>query len=391
MRDRSAPAGTRRVVHYAAAAVAGGLLEHVRILASRSPQHGYLAEAWIRPIPDLDLVASEIARAGAAVRRLTVRGKGDLPGLLAFARALRSARPDILHVHLASPVESLPVILAASILGPRIVLTEHAPTYHPLERRWSRALKRRAVGRVDRVIVLAETDVEYLVETFGLPRAKIRHLPNGVDLDMPLPPRDEARRRLGIPAGPIVLGYVGEIAEKKGLADLADAMAVLAAREGSPAGDVAAPVPIALLAGEGAFAPALRERSARRGLGAAFRLLGALRPPLDLLAACDIFVFPSHGEAAPLAVLEAMAAGLPVVATGVGGIPGLIRDGVEGSIVRPRDPVGLASAIRSLAGDASARERMGAAARRRVQESFGAGRMAEAVCALYDEVLEVIR
>jgi glycosyltransferase involved in cell wall biosynthesis len=365
----------RRVVHYAAAAIHGGLLRHVALLAPLTAAHGWQSEVFIRPEPALDAIASELHDAGVLVRRLTVTGRGDLRGLLALRRALREIAPSILHVHLASPVESLPVIVATPRLSTaRIVTTEHAPTHHPSEWPWSRAVKRIAQRHVARVIALSDADARYLRESFGVPGPKIRRLASGVPLPPSPPSRREARGRLGLREGDLVLGYAGEIAEKKGVGDLLGAMAAI---EGAP---------IALLAGEGPLTAALREEAARAGLGDRFRLLGSLRPPDDLYAACDLFVLPSHGEAMPLALLEAMAAGRPVVATAVGGIPEAIQEGVEGLLVAPRDRGALASAIARLLGDAPARERMGRAARARVERSFGVERMAAAVCALYDEV-----
>lgn len=366
----------RVVLHHAAAPVPGGLLGHLALLAPRTAAHGWLSEVVMRPDPALDETASEIQRTGLTVRRLVVKGKGDLPGLIAFRRAIREADPAILHVHLASPVESLPVLLAAPRLSKAaIVVTEHAPSHHPAERPWSRAAKRLAGRSVARVVALSAEDADYLEREFGVPAAKIRRLWNGVEIPAAVPSREEARRRFGLPPDAAVLGYVGEIAEKKGLSDLVAAMRALAGN------------PIALLAGDGPFAGPLGDEAGRAGLGDRFRLLGPLRPPHDIYAACDVFVLPSHGEAMPLALLEAMAAGRPVVAARVGGIPEALRDGVEGLLVPPRDPEALRASISRLLGDAALRERMGSAARSRVEDSFGVDRMVAATCALYDEVI----
>jgi len=382
----------RRILHYTAAAVPGGLLlGHLLPLASGTAAHGYQSEVWIRPEVVLDGVAADLVRRGVEVRRLTVEGKGDLRGMIALARALRRARPDILHVHLASPVESMPVLLLAPRIGrARIVATEHLPTHHPRRRAWSRMVKAWASRRVARVVTVSPADTDYLVREFGLPREKMRYVPNGVPLHASLPAREEARRALGVSPAATVIGYVGEITERKGLADLVEALAIVARPDGaSPAGAHAGldRSPVVLLAGEGPFAAAIREHAARTHLDDRLRLLGPLRPPHAVYAACDIFVLPSHSEAMPLALLEAMAAGRPVVATAVSGVPEVVRDGVEGYLVPPRDPESLADALARMLADPPGRERMGIAAKRRVEEAFSVERMVAVTCALYGEVL----
>lgn len=370
--------GQRRVVHYAAASVEGGLTRHLELLACRTDARGWSSQAWLSPDPSLDLLAARLGAGEIPVRRLTVRGKGDLAGILSMARALRALRPSILHVHLASPVESLPVLLAVPAAGARIVTTEHAPTHHPLERTWSAAAKRRGAKRAARIITLNEGDAAYLQDHFGIRSEKIRVIPNGVGPDPLLPERAAARRDLGIPEEAVAVACVGEIVERKGIRELLQAVEILA-------GKCAGRAPVFLLAGDGPLLPELRDR---KDLHRHLLLPGSVRPPDPVLAACDIFALPSLGEAMPIALLEGMAAGLPVVASRVGGIPEIVREGVEGRLVEPGSAAELASAIRDLAEDGAARRRMGEASRARVRDRYDAGRMADRTCALYDEILE---
>src|SRR5439155_22051809 len=108
----------KRVLHYAAAEAVGGLLGQVALLAPRTGLHGWSSEVMISPHSSLDAYTSAMTRSGVGVRRLAVTGKLDLAGLFGLRRTLREIRPDILHVHLASPVESLPVLLAARARRP---------------------------------------------------------------------------------------------------------------------------------------------------------------------------------------------------------------------------------------------------------------------------------
>lgn len=369
----------RRVVHVTAATVMGGLLTHVARLAPRTGAHGWESQVVFPPGAALDGTADALESREVIVHRESVRGKGDLRGLLAMRRLVSIAAPDLLHVHLSSPVESLPLLLGVPRRGTlRIVTTEHAPSHHPAERPWSRLAKRRSLARIARVIALSSPDAGYLESVFHVPPEKLRRVPNGVPIPESPPDRDGARRRLGLGEGDEVIGYVGALAESKGLKDLVEAVAALAP---------ARPVPVVLLGGEGDYAAEIREQAEAAGIGARVRLLGLLHPPDDLYAACDLFVLPSHGEAMPLALLEAMAAGRPVVATEVGGIPDVVRNGVEGTLVPSRQPRALSAAIGALLADARGRERMGRAARARVESGFSLDRMVAATCALYDEVV----
>jgi len=348
-------------------------------LAPLTGAHGWESQVVLPGAGALDGTADALDRAQVTVLRGSVTGKADLRGLLAMRRLVSSASPEILHVHLASPVESLPILFGVPRReGLSLVTTEHAPSQHRAERPWSRMAKRRSLARIARVIALSSADAGYLESIFRVPSGKIRLVPNGVPLPDPPPDRDGARRRLALGEGDEVIGYVGALAESKGLGDLVEAVAALAPSRA---------VPVVVLGGEGDYAEQIRERAESAGIGARVRLLGPLHPPDDLYAACDLFVLPSHGEAMPLALLEAMAAGRPVVATNVGGIPDVVREGVEGTLVPSRNPRALAAAIGALLADPRARERMGRAARARVESAFSIERMVAATCAVYDEIL----
>jgi glycosyltransferase involved in cell wall biosynthesis len=117
--------------------------------------------------------------------------------------------------------------------------------------------------------------------------------------------------------------------------------------------------------GQGPLEDQIRGEVTRLGLGDSFRMLGYRPDPLEVLAACDIFTLSSLAEGYPVALMEALALGLPVVATAVGGIPDAVRSGIEGLLVPPSRPDLLGDALLTLAGDAGRRAEMGAAARRR--------------------------
>jgi glycosyltransferase involved in cell wall biosynthesis len=148
----------------------------------------------------------------------------------------------------------------------------------------------------------------------------------------------------------------------------------------------AVPAAVFLIAGEGPERTDLEAAARRSAVEDRVRLLGPRDDVPALLAACDVFVLPSLFEGAPLAILEAMAAGRPVVASRIGGVDELLLDGVTGLLVPPADPAALAGAILRLIATPALRVRLADAGRERAR-AFDAPAMARAVMALYDEVV----
>ena len=142
------------------------------------------------------------------------------------------------------------------------------------------------------------------------------------------------------------------------------------------------------LVGDGPLRPAVEKAIVKMGLERKVLFLGIRDDVPKLLAASDLFVLSSDYEGVPLAVLEAMAAGKPVVATAVGGVPELIEDGKTGILVPPRNPETLAKGILRLVKDADLRQRMGKAARERAQERFDISRTAREYETLYLRLLK---
>ena len=358
--------GPSRVLLLTGAASPGGLHRHVQLLAEGLLRRGLAVHVVLPAAPGANALAGACAGAGATVTRLTVSGRTDLAGWRALRALTRRARADVVHVHLSSPVESLPALLALWAGGARrLVTTEHAPTWFPLRHAWSRTAKR-AVGRaVQAVIAVSEADAAFLREEFAVPEHKLHVVRNGVPLHADTGTRAEARRACGLPQEAFLVGYLGALEEKKGVLDL-----LRAAASASLAGAQV------VLAGEGSLGPQLAGQP--RCL-----LLGRLEDPRPFLRSLDVFAFPSHQEALPLALLEAMAAGLPVVATRVGGIPEAVEDEATGLLVPPKDPERMAAALHRLAADPALARRLGDAARARAARAFSAEGMVERTLAVY--------
>ncbi|HMI57260.1 MAG TPA: glycosyltransferase [Gemmatimonadaceae bacterium] len=181
------------------------------------------------------------------------------------------------------------------------------------------------------------------------------------------------RSELGLAPGELLIVSVGNLYPVKGHAVLIDALAKLRDRRGWRVA----------IAGRGEEEPRLRAQAAAAGIGDRVHLLGFRDDIADILAAGDLFTMPSLSEGLPLALVEAMSFGLPVVVTRVGGVPEVVTDGVEGFLVPPSDPGALAAALGALLDDASRRRQMGEAARTRALRDYALSTMADRYERLY--------
>lgn len=251
-----------------------------------------------------------------------------------------------------------------------------------------RRLSREAASYADAVVATDDATKHEVPEHLAVPERRVRVIPNGVDLDeiARLTPKDTlaaafdvvpwaSRRR-------IVFISVGRIEAYKGFVDTAEAL-----RRATPAlQDTWGWIVV----GDGPLKHDLRAQC--RDLGENVLFTGRVGDEAlhALYAGADIFVHPTRFEGSSLVTLEAMAHGLPVVATRAGGIPDKVEDGRSGVLVEPGDVEALASALLRVARDAELRKRMGAAAREKV-EAFAWPRIADRVIALYDELLRARR
>jgi glycosyltransferase involved in cell wall biosynthesis len=310
-----------------------------------------------RPDPALDAWVGRIADAGVEVTRLSPTGPR---GFLHLLRLVRWA--SVVHLTLASRVGSYQVAAAlACRAGRRPLVCVHqlareADDFGSLSRRF-RALALGAVyGCARGHIAVSAEGRRLLPGRAGLDAARVVQISNGVDLDRfsPADPADRGglrRRLLGDDAG-VVCCTVARLSRQKGLDVLIQAAARLRDADPRP--------PRFRVIGDGELREELQRLVADLGLDDVVRLVGPT-PPAEVpgwLAACDIFVLPSHYEGMSLAVMEAMASGLPVVVTRVSGTAELVPDEDHGRVVAPGDAAALAVAIQELASDAALRRRL---------------------------------
>ncbi|MDR1853404.1 MAG: TIGR03088 family PEP-CTERM/XrtA system glycosyltransferase [Azoarcus sp.] len=284
-------------------------------------------------------------------------------------RLLRELRPDVAHTCNLAALEIAPLLRLAGVA--RYVHAEHG--WEMADRagdnaraRWLRRLYRWFPHQ--QVAVSAEIR-DYLLHEIGVPAAKVTLIPNGVDLDAFAPRRvGEALVVPGCPFEPgrhWLVGTVGRLAAEKNQASLVRAFA-RAVKSGAPR---AADMRLALV-GEGALRDELEALLRREGVRELAWLAGGRDDVAAILRALDCFALPSWVEGTSCTLQEAMATGLPVVATAVGGTPQLVRDGDDGLLVPPDDDAALAAALLACAADPDRAKAMGARARERMRCDF---------------------
>lgn len=335
-----------RIVLSNASSAWGGVHLVTEVLARGLQARGHEVVVFCRPASRLEERMHGVAPTVPILRGMDL----SPPSLWRARRELRRLRPDAVVALMKKDVRlTAPVARAMGIP----VVVRHAN---------DQPLRRGPYGRLLYGVVpaLHVTNAEATRRTLlasapWLAPERVRVIYNGVDLarfDAATP------APLGLPPGAVAIGYVGSFEPRKGLPDLAEAWPRVAA---------ALPHAHLVLVGEGTHGPLLRERLAD---APRVHFLGRRSDVPAVMRSLDLLVLPSYVEGAPNVVLEAMAAGIPAVATAVSGTPELVRDGETGRLVAPRDPDGLARALVEVAGDAGLRARMGRAGRQRAENGF---------------------
>lgn len=306
--------------------------------------------------------SAELRKCGIPVTVMPLQRAFDAGWARRFARFLRAEQVDVVQSH--EFTANVYACVGARLAGIPIVCTTHGKNY------WPFALYRRVAYRwvsrtAARFIAVSDDLGRFIASTLGIPQSRITIIRNGIDPDM-FAPDAVVRRRVRLELGlrdeqPLLLAC-GELSEVKGHAVLLRALPnVLAARPGA----------MLAVAGDGPLRQQLEALAASLGITSSVRFLGFRRDVPDLLRAADVFVMPSLSEGLPLAILEAMAAEVPIVATEVGGIPELIRPGHTGWLVPAGDSAALGSALLHAASGAGAHHGVAAEAARLCRERYG--------------------
>ncbi|HEY8526441.1 MAG TPA: glycosyltransferase [Acidimicrobiales bacterium] len=324
-------------------------------------------------LPWKDAFVPEVEAAGVPVHCLDARRPTSLAWLARLRRLVRDHGIDLVHTHMPVPAALARLALGGD-RGPAFVHTEH--------NMWGRyrlptRLANQLTYRRNAAVIAVSDGVAGSIRS-AVPVEVVTH---GIDTSALRPAGDAARRAardaLGLAADAPVVGTVGNFTAKKDQATLLEAAARLA-------GDH--PGLRVVLVGSGPLEGELRAHADRLGLGDAARFAGSRDDVYGLLPAFDLFALSSRFEGLPIALLEAMACGVPPVVTRVGGIPEVVTDGRDGVLVDPGDPAGLAAALGALLADPARRAALGAAAAERAG-AFDLAHAVRRIEAVYDRTL----
>jgi len=354
----------------------GGAEELILGASTALPAHG--VETGVVALTRRGPVADEIAAAGVPVRLVVGQpGPRDPAAFVRLVRLLQRERPDIVHTFLITA--SIYGRLAAFAAGVPVVLAAEQNVYARKPRRHA-LLERALATRTYRVVACCDAVGRFYQQQVGVGANKIATIYNAVRFIAQPTPADAiaARAALHLPADAIVLGTLGRLTEQKGQSVLLRAVVELARQR---------PNVVLFLAGAGPLRATLEAEASSLGIADRVRFLGLRRDRDTLYAAMDIFVLPSHWEGLSLALIEAMGAGRPVVATAVGGNPEVVTDGTTGVLVPSGDASALARALGSLIGDPAARAALGQAAAVEARARFSIEQHAAQLAALYRQGL----
>ncbi len=375
----------------------GGPALHVAYLTAGLRERGY----------DTTLVAGSLARGedsmafvaegrGVEVVRIDELGREisplrDLAATLRLARLIRRERPDILHTHTAKAgtVGRVAALLAGRRRPPIVVHTFHGHVlrgyFGPLRSLVFRLLERWLAAHTTALIAVSPQVRDDLVDLHVAPRERFAVIRLGIELDERVngaqDGRLESRRYLGIPPDRFAVGWIGRMTAVKRTDDVLLAFKRLR-DEGVDA--------VLCLVGDGPDRLQLERRAHELGVMRDTLFLGYQEDVAPFYAAFDALVLPSSNEGTPVSAIEALAAGRPVVATRVGGVPDVVEEGKDGFLVEPGATEELADRLGQLARDPALREQMGRAGRERVLPRYAVDRLVDDVDRLYRSLLSEV-
>ena len=383
-----------RILRVIARLNVGGPALHVAYLSAGLQERGY----------DTTLVAGELAR-GEESMAAVAEGRGvevlavsqlhrevspvrDIVAAWRLAGLIRRLRPHVVHTHTAKAgaVGRVAVLLSGVRPRPIVVHTFHGHVlrgyFGPAQERGFRLLERLLARGTDALVAVSPQVRDDLVGLGVAPPDRFVVVRLGIELEERVggdgDARERTRRLLGVPDDRFLVGWMGRMTAVKRTDDVLLAFKELRDR-GVDAG--------LCLVGDGPDRTGLEERAFELGIARHLYSLGYQDAVADWYAAFDVLVLPSANEGTPVSVIEALAARRPVVATDVGGVSDVVRDGVDGFLVDAGDTSALAERLAVLAGDEALRTTMGEAGRERVLRRYAVSRLVDDVDRLYRSLL----
>ncbi len=346
------------ITHLCAPAHVGGLETVVQALGEgqRLREHDVRVIAVVEPDTDPSAFLDPLRNSGVDVECLKLGARNYLGELRRVRGLLRARAPDVLHTH--GYRSDLLHGWSARQMGIATVTTLHGFSMRGGRSSLFERIQRRVVGRFDAVVAVSGPIGETLVD-LGIPRERVHVVPNAWRPPGDPLPRPEARRELGAGGDEAVIGWVGRLFPIKGCDVFLRALAKTTS-EGW----------VAHVVGDGPERERLELLAEQLGLGDRVRFAGAIPNAARLFSGLDLYVLSSRSEGTPMVLLEAMGAGVPIVATSVGGVPDVIAPPDQGWLVPPENPEALAGAIDSALANDERRASVSASGRARVETEF---------------------
>ena len=374
--------GCSGILHVIRPAV-GGMKRHLVSLAAYTASRGLPVAV---ACPAKGTIRAEVEDTGIKTFPLGLHGQVtplyDWLAVMQLTSHLRRGGYSLVHAHgTKAALIARPAALLAGTMA--VFYTVHNSIYFGGLPDWQQqamaASERLLARKTDRIIAVSEDLRRELIDRTGINPGLVITIPNGIEVPARMPSGStvQFRRRLNLPPLGRLVGTVARLAPQKGLADFLNAAAILCPNTSTSF----------VVAGDGPLREILENQKHNLGLANRVFFLGHLEDVPSLLRALDIFVLPSLTEGFPLSLLEAMAAGLPVVATRVGGVPEIVSHGVTGLLVPPGSPDVLAGAIQELLENHDLAAAMGQAGRYRVAHSFSLDAMVDRTLEQYQQVL----
>jgi len=373
------------VVHVIYALGTGGLENGLINLINRMPADRY--RHAIICLTEAHEFAERIQRKDVRILSLNKKDGHDFPIYIRLWKTLNALKPRIVHTRNFGTLEVH--IPAFFVPGVKRIHGEHGRDVYDLHGRNKKhkLLRRILQPLVHRYITVSRDLEQWLTEFIGIPSKKVTHIYNGVDDELFFP-RNGARPDLAppgfVPRDGLLVGTVGRLAEVKNQLALVDAFIILLSNRPELSTQFRL-----VIVGDGPLKNQIQSRVDEADIKNIVWLTGDRDDVPDLLRMLDLFVLPSLGEGISNTILEAMATGLPIIATRVGGNPELVDDGINGCLVSAGDPKAIANVLGNLIDRPEHIRHMGQASSMRIKNDFCWDRTVGEYLAVYDELLGI--
>lgn len=363
------------VIHLVEELTIGGLEKILTAIVLNLDKEKYNVSVWC--LREGGFFADKLVNEGIDVKILHIYTSRNPLSIYKLYKLLKSHKFDIIHTHAYSAgtigrisafLAGIPVIISHN----QNVYDYYNRYYHFVE--WLLSLI------TDGIICVSDEVKRFTNETQGIDSKRLLTIYNGIDSVYPVSEKRTSglRKELDIPADHSVMGTIAQFSKKKGLAYLIKSASILLEHRK----DVNF-----LLVGEGSIMEELKKLCVNLKVEKNVIFAGERSDIPEILSLIDIFVLPSIREGLPLAVLEAMDCGKPIIATNVGGVPEIVKNGINGILVQPKDPEALYSAMKELLDDRGKMEKMGYEGKKICGKNFSSKAMVDRVEELYDKLV----